>query len=337
MKKASVVAIGILIVVVGIYFLIAVEPNTTVVAPWTIEAPDALNRVEIVPPEGGEAAMIVLERRDGEWWLTRPIESRASTDTAQKLDELFSQPIKTDDLPLDATNARAYLLDEPSAVRLSAYNKGADQPAVDVLVGKEIMVAQTGARRTYIKQPNAEKIYRAQAAMGDFVREPLADLRTRSMVDLDAAQISALTVTRRADADAADPEDVTQLKLVRDQGLWHMKTPAPANLQADSPQPRELDQLKVDALMRQVAMVRAAGFADDKKPTDVGLDPAKLRIDLISSSQDHVLRLGDTTEDQKIFAKFDDGPIFILDQTLAGHLHPDPTTLLEDAPAEDQN
>lgn len=334
MKKAPVVALGILIVVMGIYFAITVEPNTTVVAPWTIDAPDALKRVEIVPAEGGETAIIVLEKRDGDWWLTRPLEARASADTARKLNELFSQPIKTDDLPLDANDARAYLLDEPSAVRLSAYNKGADQPAVELLVGKEIMVPQTGVRRTYIKQPNATKIYRAQAALGDFVREPLSNLRTRSMVDLDAAQISALTVTELPHADASDAQPPTKLKLVRDQGLWHMKTPTPAELQAAAAQARDLDQLKVDVLMQQIATVRAAGFADDKTPADVGLEPAKIRIDLISSNQEHALRLGDATEDQKIFAKFDDGPIFTLSQTLAGYLHPEPAGLLEDAPAE---
>jgi hypothetical protein len=333
MKKGPLIAIGILVVLAGIYLLTDDDPATKVEAPMTIAAVENLSRLEIVPPEESDAELIVFEKREDDWWITRPVEARASRSAQREINALFDAPIKTDDLDLDEEKLRSYLLDEPSAVRLSAYAEGSDKPALELVVGEEIEVAETGVRRTYIQKAGESQVYRAQIGLGDFLREPVSELRTREMVDLDASDVTSVTVAARAASESGDSAKTTKLKLTLEEEAWKMVEPAFDEIAEEG---ETLDESKVKSLVRRLAGLRADGFADDKKAAEVGLEPALTTVTMEVDGETHILRLGESVEDKKIYAKFDDGPIFTIGQSTGDRLTPEADSLLKAPEEEDE-
>jgi hypothetical protein len=305
MKKSAWIALFLLSMLAGVFFVIRDEPKTSVRAPMTIESVDQLGRVEIVPPgsaRGGE--LIVLENQAGTWQMTRPHQSELSPSTQATLGGLFAKDIRTDDLALSIDKIEKYGLDAASAVKLSAYSRGSEDAALELEIGKEISVAQTGARRTYLKKTGEEEPYRAQMALGDFVRQSADELRLKSMVELDPEAFMDVTITHR---------DGAETRIVRELDAWELVGPL---LGAESM--NKLDQKAVARLNITLARVRAVDFADEKDPAEVGLEPARVTVAIETiDDQRHVLEVGDEAEGGKVYARFDDGVVFTVAKSVA--------------------
>lgn len=309
MKKSAWVAIGVLVVLVGVFLAIRETPEKTVKAPMTIPAVAGMNRVEIVPP-GDDGELVVLEKTEDTWRMTRPVESALSQRAQDKLGKLFAKKVRTDDIDLASAKAAELAIDDASAVKVSAYGEAGDSPALELLVGEEVTIPETRVRRTYVRKPGKDKIYRAQMALGDFVRTPPSGLRSKTIAQLDTDKISAVTIARSADG-AERPATTLHLEKAKDD--WTMTQP-----QA----PGELDKVKVHALLRALSHLRAAGFADDAKPAEVGLQPAKTKVTIQTGQSAHTLRIGEPTDDQKVYVRFDDGDIFTVRKSTVDRLAP---------------
>lgn len=330
MKKAPIVALGILAVLAGVFFLLRKTPTTTIKTPMTLHALKHITRVEAIRPEGKKREMVVFERSDGEWWISSPIDARVSQQADAELSALFARPIATDDRKLDAQKLDEYGLDKSSALRLSVYRRGEEQAARELDIGNEIRVPRTGVRRTYIKKTGEPGVYRAQAGLGDFWRKPLSELRTHQVVDLDASAIRALNISASQpaadDVDKAQKPALYKLKLIHKDYVWAMVEPQPAGSEEVG---HALDVDKVNALASAIAELRAEKFVDDKQPEAVGLKPARTTLMIESVTGTHILRLGDAAGGQNIYARFDDGPIFTLSQSTGARLHPSADSLLK--------
>jgi len=280
MKRGTLVALGILVALVVVYFVTSDEPRQQEVAPLTIEKVENLDRIEIAPPKesgqgndgthqkkgsqesdgGDRPSLIAFESREDGWWLTKPVEAPASESFAKTVDEQLKQTIQTDDLPIDSSQKASYDLDDKSSARLALYGGGSESPQVELLVGKQIEVEGTGAVRTYIRQAGSEDIYRAQVELGDFVRKSVDDFRSESILDLNKDAVTRLAWT---------PDDGPEMVLEKQEDSWTMVSP-----QVDW----SLDTSAVDGILGALAGLNADSFADDKQLSEIGLEPPVVEL-----------------------------------------------------------
>jgi|GEM_PF-3641974 len=340
MKLVPYLLLALVIVLGAVFFLSYPRTPSTVEAPLTLPAVEQIERVEVIRPDGEKRAILVFEKSDDAWWITRPIEARASEAAEVELNGLFAQPIATDDLKLDPKKLDAYGLNEASVVQVSVYDKGRAQAAIALDIGKEIEIAQTGVRRTYIKTAEAERVYRAQIGFGRFFRAPLGELRTRQVVDIDAAGIRALNIQAAPTPEGDEAAALARyhVKLIHKDYAWALAAPA---LGEDSEVAQSLDLDKVNALAEAIAGLRAEAFVDAKKPAEVGLEPAAVSMIIETPSRTHILSFGDAAPGEFVYARFDDGPIFTLSESTSARLQPSAASLLKTSenptPADAEN
>lgn len=288
MKKTTWIAIGIFVALAGVFFILRDKPAQQVEAPMVIEKVDGLSRVEIVPAKGEEQPdLIVLEKQDGQWWLTKPVESPMAERAARALEEAFADDIRTDDLELSPERAAKYELDEDSAVRVSAYGLDGTKPAVELEVGKQISVAQTGVERTYIKKPGSDELYRAQVGLGRLVRRPVSELRSKQIAWLDKQKIDAIEISYH---------EGPTVRVARADGDWKIAEP-----KVDG----ELEQARLDRVINTLARLRATGFVDDAKLAELGLEPAKatLTAEVGGATREILIGWSGAEDERTYFAK----------------------------------
>jgi hypothetical protein len=280
MQRGTLAALGILVVLLVVWFAVSDDPPQYEEAPLTVEKVENLDRIELTPPsgdgsgesasgesagddaeQGGERAeLISLEKRDDGWWLTQPVEAPVAEDVASKIDEQFGSTIETDALDIQSGSPREYGLDPASAVEVALYGGGSDSPAHRLMVGEQFEVEGTGAIRTFIKQPNSERIYRAQADFGALVRNSVDDFRSDQIVDLERDALSRLEWKHT---------DGPTIVLEKDGENWKMSSP-----EVDW----ELATDAVDGIVGALTDLSADEFADEKALGDIGLEPPRVRL-----------------------------------------------------------
>ncbi len=333
MKKSAWITIGLLVVLVGVFFAVRRTPQKTIHTPLTIHKVADLSRVEIVPAKSAQAGatkdgpkdgaaqapkLVVFEKKDDGWWLTRPLKSKVSESTARTLGDLFAKKVRTDDLDFSAKKAKDYGLDDDSVVKVSAYGKSKDSPALELEVGKEISIPQTHVQRTYIRKPGKDKIYRAQMALGRFVRKPVSAYRSREIAKLDEDAITDVTIAESAAAATkkAEARPAQTIHLHKDGDDWKMVEP-----KLDAAKDGKLSKPKVASLVRSLAHLRANGFADGTSGADAGFEPARATLTIKAGDKTHTLVLG-TPADKKNYVQFDGGTVYTLPNYSANRLVP---------------
>jgi hypothetical protein len=292
MKRNTVVALVILAALTGLYFAVREQPETEVDSPMTLEKVEGLSRIEITPAPGGSDEegggdgesendtdsdrpdLIAFEKKEGEWWLTRPVESPVADDVAGTLDDAFGSAIRTDDLKLSPDDASTYEVDDPQGVTVALYGKDASSPVHELVVGKQMSVPGTGVERTYVRRAGSKKIYRAQFAIGDFVRKNVGDFRSKTILNLDEASISTLTFERN---------DGTTIALEKKDGSWTIARP-----EVDF----EIDEGEVQSIVGALASLNASGFASDQDLSALGLKEPTVRLTVSTGDSESTLLLG---------------------------------------------
>ncbi|MFB6263253.1 MAG: DUF4340 domain-containing protein [Bradymonadaceae bacterium] len=258
MKRGTAIALGILVALLGLYFVTKEEPATTVRTPWTIEKVSNLHRIEIVPPktsggsgEGEKAEkkksdrpdLIALEKRDGEWWLTAPLEAPAAEDVGKKIEDVFGSDLRTDDLRFDPKKAGEYEV-------------------------------STGAERTYVRRPGKKRIYRAQAAFGDFVRRDVSEFRSKEVFDAKKKKISRLEFRHRDGTTIVLKKSGNKWKLLRPDVEW------------------ELDTNEAESIAGALSSLSATGFAPDASLSGLNLDPPSATVKVTADGNTSELLVG---------------------------------------------
>lgn len=169
----------VLVAVVGaLYWFVTTDPLETIDGPVELAGVHNLERIELMPPDSRETPdLIVLQRRGSEWWITRPEEAVVDPDVAQRLQTTFATSIATDDLRFSTDHAASVGLDDDTAVRVALFGTGDERPTAELLIGTEIEVPETGARRTFVQPADDDVIYRAHHGFGHLVRAPVDELR----------------------------------------------------------------------------------------------------------------------------------------------------------------
>lgn len=284
MNRGTLVAVVVLIVLVGVFFVSREDTPQYEESPLTVKKVEGLSRIEIEPPSGGQgdseedsakdgaSERIVLEKREDEWWLVEPVESPTSDSTVRTIESELASTFDSDDLQIDASeeNKKNYDLQEGTRARIRLYGAESDEPAVDLYVGKQISVDQTDAERTFLQEPGGDQIYRGSAAIGEFVRQSADEFRSKSISDFSKDDVTRVEWQYEDGLTMVLEREEESWKLVRPQVEW------------------ELDESAVDGVTGSLATMTAAGFADDSEPSEVGLEPptAVLKASVGSKSGD---------------------------------------------------
>jgi len=305
MQRGTIIALTILVALGVVYFATRTTTRQTQRAPLTVEKVENLDRIRIVPPGGeGESQQpdagsgsdsdaseaptqkVVLEKRDDGWWVTKPVEAPAAESVAEDIDELFGQSIETDALELGTDQAQ-YGVGTRAGIELSLFGGGASEPSVRLVVGEQIEVDNTGAGRTFIRKPDSSEIYRAQAALGSFVRQSVEEFRSDEIVDLDKEKLSRLEWKR---------PDGSTIVLEKKEGDWKMLRP-----QVDW----SLDSGAVSSIGSALAGLSAEGFADGRSAGEIGLETPATRLSFEAGDDSGTLLVGTAEADggTKYYAK----------------------------------
>jgi hypothetical protein len=315
MKRTTTIAIVILLVLTGVWWLLRDEPVTRVEAPYTVAAIDDLQRIEISHHADSDLpGRIVLHRQDGTWRLTAPVDSALAQGMSERVDRAFAGSIRTDDLRLDPAQAANYDLDAVSAVGVKLFGAG-DALRAELEVGKEISVPQTGARRTYIRPAGTERIYRAQAEFGNLLRTDLDDWRDRRIVTVGPESLQRLEIAH------GDGQVLTVHK--GDEGQWSLS--GAGDLPASA--------TKINTFVNYVARARVDRYVE-KSVAETGLDAADLpRLVIGTDDGTRTIVLGahvDGDEGPR-YARFaDKDEVFVLNDNNASRLFPRVEGLTED-------
>ncbi len=279
-KYGSLIALVVVVVLAVVFFATRDKPVTTVKAPYSIAKVQNLKRIELTRP-GDE--LVVLEKPREEWMLTKPVEAPVAPRIAEQIDEAFADSIGTDDLTVSTDALADYELDDAKAVNVALYPAGASSPASEFQIGKGLSVEGTRAKRTFIKTPEG-KVFRAHTDLGDWLRKPVAELRSKEVVAMPRESIKVVTVTRA---------DGSKVELKKDDDTGWVLTEPRSNF--------ALEKGQVTALVSNLSRLSAVGFVDEPNLAELGLDPPVHEL-LIKADKGYRLLVSDE-RDGKFYAK----------------------------------
>lgn len=189
--RQAAIALGA-VVLLGLIYLAVSDSSggpITVDQPLQMGPVAELERVELSPPPGeGNPELIALERRGEQWWLARPVEAKADPRVAAIFVEFLTTGVGTDDLLHPIDDPEAFGLGDDRAVHMAAFGVGDSRPAVELLVGDGLEAPATGARRTFVKEPGGDGIYRLQAGLDQLVRLDVDELAAEAPGDVEESE-----------------------------------------------------------------------------------------------------------------------------------------------------
>ncbi len=253
MKKAPFIALAILILLVGAYFSTRKEVVKKITTPYSIEAVAGIERAEISKPDG---ELIILEKLEGKWVITKPIQVPVSEFHAKKINETFGKKIAMDDLVLSKEKLADYNLSKENAYKVSLFTKSAPAPSLEFYVGKESAVS-SGARRSFIKTLEGVP-YRAKSEIAAVVRSPLHNLRTKLI----------FASKETPDSISIVPREGTSVEFTQnEEDGWKMASPIKENF--------KMDNIQIHQLVGAFRKISADGFGDGLTDKEMDLDPPR--------------------------------------------------------------
>ncbi|MEZ4460859.1 MAG: DUF4340 domain-containing protein [bacterium] len=291
MKKGTIIAVVALVVVLIAFFATRKEVTTTVEAPYVVKAVKDLSRIELTRP-GNE--LVVLEKTDAGWTLTKPVNAPLADNVVGELDAMFASDIRTDDIKLSKDKADDYELTD-KGTRVALFAADGQNPVVQFTVGKQVTVEGTRVSRSFIMN-DKDRPFRAQKSL-ELLRSPVNDLRSKVITTADRTKVTHIKVTR---ADGS-------VELSSSDGTWTMTSPEPG---------MPLETSVVDAMASAIANLRAVDFADDKQPSEVGLEPPLATAEFKVGDSTVTIDVGNIDKDW--YARIPGEPFIYKISTVAG-------------------
>ncbi len=251
------------------YFAGRVAPQTTVRAPYTLEAIEGLTRAEVTLPQGEDGApggKLVLERGESGWRITSPFDHALEVTKAKTLDEVFASPVRADDLKLSDEDALKYGLDEGSATTLTLFKGGA--PALEMELGEMKLIERTRATRTFVRVKGDGEIRRLQANLKTLTDTDLPNWREKKILSINKAAMDRIEVKH-----AGGQEFTLGVSAPPGEGernaQWEIREPKTA---------WPIEQSAAQGLANSLGNMSASGFVDDGDAAALGLDPPQFRL-----------------------------------------------------------
>jgi hypothetical protein len=308
-KYGSVIMLAVVIVLAILFWTTSKEPLKEVKTPYSIPAVENVARVELTTP-GEDGGLVVLQKAEDGWALTKPVEAPVAEGVATALNEELGEKINTDDIKLKKDDLSEYGLDEDHRLKIALYPEGAQSPAAEFHLGKTIAVPGTRAKRTYILGSD-DKVYRAHTNLGQTLNRDVSDLRSKKIQTMDRQALSEVTVTY---------EDGQAVKVAKKEDTWKLVDP-----EVDY----DLEKAQINALIRNLSSLTASSFADDTKPAAAGLEPPHATIVSKAGDDSRTLEISKMDPEKETFHIRPKGSehIYIVAETTGNALTPTPISL----------
>ncbi len=268
MKTSRLVVLAVLVVALGAWILL-VERHM----PTTDQAKqradkvfpdfdrDAVTGLEIHNAHGD----FTLEKRDGDWYLTAPIETRADDTSVGSLLTALGNLKVNRSLGRDEVDPTAYGLDEPE-IRVTLTGK--DGGHWELAVGSKTALGSDRA----VSRGDGNVLITTGWFVTDLDRG-LDDWRSRDVVDLFADQVADLKILKKGK---------DRIEVVRDGGLWKLLEPL-----------EDLaDRTHVEDLIADLNALRVKTFLDgDTDPAELGLDRPRYVVTIVRTEGKAPVRL----------------------------------------------
>ena len=150
------------------------------------KAPHPLEDGSVIQDQAPPPEKIVWEKREGVWWITSPIEGRLRKSYQDNLDGLFASEVGSDDMRTSPRQAPSLWLSPDLFTKAQFYTAGSSEgsePALSLLVGKQIDVPGTKLQRTFVQQEGSDHIHRLHAALGFLTRRDPRVMRSDWVVE----------------------------------------------------------------------------------------------------------------------------------------------------------
>jgi Domain of unknown function (DUF4340) len=229
---------------------------------------------------------ITVERVNGGWKLTAPIEAKADETTVDNLVHAIADCEVKKTLDDVGEDLSPYGLDHPNVVVQVALEKR-DLPVIRV--GKTSPVGFS----TYVQRGDeSKKVFLTTSAFKSGMEKQVKDLRNKNIVDFQADDVRRVALERGTES----------IVLTKTDDVWRIEKPAAY----------DADSSAVRNFLTSLTSLRAKDFpsegSDDLTP--FGLDAPRLAVDLAIGADGAVTRLlfGKETTDKSVYVKLGDRP-----------------------------
>ncbi len=245
------------------------------------------DKVATITLEYPDHAIALARDADKHWRLVKPIEAPADDAAANNLVTAVADTQVTRTLDDVGDKLASYGLEPPEAVIKLGLEGGSELPAVKV--GKTTQVGFSA----YVQKDDEKSVRIAGGALHTGVKKELKDLRDKSVLAFDEAQVKKLTLAR--------PEGSITVERQGDGDVWRITAPGPY----------PADASEVRALLASIRGIRAEDFPSDAPDVDLktyGLDQPRLTISVVAGKEEaqQTLLVGATHEEgqkKTVYAK----------------------------------
>lgn len=227
---------------------------------------------------------VSLEKRGETWHVTKPSEWAADASTIKSLIEGIERLTFADTVTDKKDKHEELGVAEGKAQRLVVKNASGNLLA-DLLIGKSV------AGYTMVRPAGKDEVWQATGLYGYMLnREPKGWREHAVFQGVTANDVEKLSIESAGH------------KLVLEKGAAEGDKPAEwkiAEATGDAPKTANaLDAPMVTQAVQALASLRAADFADDKKPEELGLDKPAITITATAKGQTYTLLVGNITADE---------------------------------------
>ena len=252
----------------------------------------------------GEAAPISLTK-NGHWQIVEPINTRGDEFAVESLLTALESLKMEREVEAAAQDLQPFGLDQPT-LTISFLAAGSQH---ELRIGTKAVVGN----QYYASSDPENRVVLIAGTKRQSLEKSLSDLRSKEFFTVDSDEVERIELDRGKN----------ELVLTKAENkLWL----APAAVEV------KIKTSKVERLLSQLLRLRAKQFLDyeENNLAPLGLDPAKIRLKISTQEKTETLVLGNTREDESVYAKGGDLPgVAIVQENLLEEL---PRTLsdLED-------
>lgn len=209
-----------------------------------------------------------FESRQGEWWITDPLETRADLGVIERLFEIVERHLGVVVAPEQA-DPRELGLDPPRATFEVIAQRGGESVRQRIEIGRRDL----GDSGLFVRVRG--RILRTLTSLDTQLDKELVDYRSKRIIELNAESIVEIhRVGRYQPALDAEPIDLT-LSALREGASWRLLQPYEA----------ALDPMAVAFLVAGTARLQIERYVEDAPPevARYGLDQPDISIELVDS------------------------------------------------------
>lgn len=293
MKPRNTLILALIVAALGAYLYLverpAVEQESAKKTLLSFDR-DAVSAVELAYPD----STIKLERSNGTWRITAPIDTEADQSVVQNLIGALADAELKKTIAEQPESLAPFGLDAPAVTVSITLADGS--PGSRIAVGKTTPVGASA----YARRGDDPAVLLTTAAFHTGVRRELKDLRDKTVLAFQDDAVQEIRIAREG-----EPEIV----LRKEGDGWLLTEPTEA----------KADAAQVRSYLSALRSLRAQGFVDASPPpalAELGLEPARLSVTLLLGTDraEKQLRIGapgaDGTKKEVHAQRGAGGPIF---------------------------